>query len=192
MKVLKFTAFLMAWLCFSPVQVFSQKIASGSYYQEVSQKIDLPLNAGLDVVKLFKHGNTIKAITSHGIFYNQKDKWTGQPYVSGIINATADNSQTVWMNNDKTIWSEKGERIPNPPRTHGRQSITSTHWIDNNTLLAGTTHGLYSWNGTWEKVTTFSDIKINAITQDNEGIIWIAADEGLWQKNQAYGWTWIK
>ena len=48
MKVFKFTAFLMVCLQFSPVQVFSQKIASGPYFQEVSQEIELPLNAGLD------------------------------------------------------------------------------------------------------------------------------------------------
>jgi len=185
MKIVKFTTYLIVWLCLDPIQVFSQKMASGNYYQEVSRKIGLPINAGLNVIKLFSQGDTIKVVTAHGIFYNTKGKWSGQPFVSGIINATTDNSQTVWMNNDKTIWSEKGVRIPNPPRTDGRQSITSTHWMDDNTLLAGTTHGLYTWNGTWEKVTSFPNIKINAITQDNDGTQWIASDEGLWQKKSA-------
>lgn len=182
MKILKFIIFQLFIQCFGTYTTYSQKLHSGEYYQEVSKSITLPPQAGLDVVKLFKIQDTIKAITSHGIFYYQSEKWTGKPFVSGIINASTDQSQTVWMNNDKTIWSEKGERIPNPPRTHGSQAITATLWTDNNSLLAGTTNGLYIWNGSWEKDLSFPEIKINAITQDSDGTVWIASDEGLWQK----------
>jgi hypothetical protein len=185
MKILKLIFLQLVIQYLATSITYSQKLHSGEYYQEVSQTIALPPQAGLDVVKLFKNQDHIKAITSHGIFYYQNGKWTGRPFVSGIINASTDKSQTVWMNNDKTIWSEKGERIPNPPRTHARQSITATLWVNNNSLLTGTTHGLYLWNGSWEKDLSFPEIKINAITQDSEGTVWIASDEGLWQKKTA-------
>jgi hypothetical protein len=182
MKNLYLTAFLIFWLCYYPLQVFSQNAAPAVYYQEVSQSIALPKNAGLNVIKLFSHHDTIKAVTSHGIFYNVEGKWSGQPFVSGIINATSDDSQMVWMNNDKSIWAENGESIPNPPRSNGRQSITCMQWVDDNTLLLGSTHGLYSWDGTWEKIAAFPEVKVNAITKDKDGTLWVAADEGLWQK----------
>ncbi|GAB3010011.1 hypothetical protein GCM10027284_30630 [Cyclobacterium sediminis] len=182
MKIIKLILLQLFILCLSAFNTYSQKLHSGEFYQEYSQTISLPPQAGLDVIKLFKNQDRIKAITSHGIFYYQNEKWTGRPYVSGIINASIDKGQTVWMNNDKTIWSEKGERIPNPPRTHARQAITATLWLDKNSLLTATTHGLYLWNGSWEKDLSFPEIKINAITQDSEGTVWIASDEGLWQE----------
>ncbi|WP_291366422.1 transcriptional regulator [Cyclobacterium sp.] len=154
--------------------------------QGISRKITLPERAGKNVLQLFARGDSVLMLTSHGLFTYYQGSWSGKPYISGLQFGAMDPSHQVWLSNGRSIWSEGGKKIPNPP-LHSGESITCLAWADTQTLLAGSSRGLFVWNGEWNLPPALTEISINSLAIDSDGSWWVAGNKGLWRhKNEIW------
>lgn len=163
---------------FLPFSSFGQRDAY--FYQETSENISLPERAGKNVLQLFAKGDSLLALTPNGLFTHFQGDWYGQPYISGIQFGVMDPDHRVWISNGRSIWSEKGERISNPPLTRG-EHLTCIAWADPQVLLAGSNKGLHVWDGAWNSSGLPQGVSVNALTIDSEGSWWVAGNTGIWR-----------
>jgi hypothetical protein len=154
-------------------------INSGSYLQEIKSEVPLPEMAGREVLKLYNTSGGIEVITSNGIFMIKDGKWSGKPFGSGWLTAAHDLSGKTWLASATVIQKDGDTRKIELPASAIKDTIKCIFWEDENTLLAGTSTGLMSYNGSWSSVPFTAGKRINSIIKDDHGDLWVATSDGL-------------
>jgi hypothetical protein len=155
------------------------RASSGTYLQEIKTEIALPETAGKEVLKLYKAQDCIEIITARGSFKIKDGKWSGKPFGSGWITAVHDISGKTWLASDRVIQREGDPSAIAMPSFAKKDTVTCILWENEKILLAGTTNGLLSYDGTWSEISFTSGKRINSIIKDNHGDIWVATGDGL-------------
>jgi hypothetical protein len=154
-------------------------IKSGSYLQDEMTLIKLPDGEGENVIGLFRRENVITAVTSNGIFRSVNSKWEGKPAGTGWVAAIQDPDGKIWVATvNSIICTEEGKESMLPGDAKN-DTILVLFPGKEKTILVGTTSGLLSWNGTWETVPETKGKRVNDITADAKGDIWLATNDGL-------------
>ena len=96
--------FLMIAVVFANAQVLE-----GSYLQEIKTEIQLPENAGNNVIKLFSANQNVIAVTSNGVFRYRNGNWSGQSNGSHWRTAAPDKQGKIWLASTNTIQQEAGK-----------------------------------------------------------------------------------
>jgi hypothetical protein len=161
--------------------------AGYSFKQPISKTIALPARAGTQVMRLFSQGDSIRVVTSHGLFTYHQGSWSGEPFISGLQVATMDAANRIWLSNGRSIWAEDGNRIPNPALLPG-ESIRCLAWVSPQTLLVGTNRGLHTWQDAWNRIPFPEEMVVNSLAVDSEGNGWMASNQGLWRWQDGH-WT---
>ncbi|SEJ33976.1 hypothetical protein SAMN05192553_103337 [Cyclobacterium xiamenense] len=180
------TSWIIALFCLALSFPSAGQVMS-SISQQIRKTIALPPNAGMEVLRLFAKGDSIRVVTSHGLFTYYQDSWSGAPFITGLQVATMDASRQIWLSNGRSLWAEDGKRIPNPALLPG-ESIRSLAWATSQTLLVGTNRGLHVWQDAWTRVPFPEEMAVNSLAVDAEGNWWLAADRGLWRRQKGR-WT---
>ena len=139
---------------------------SGSFFQDVRTEIQLPVEAGKNVIKLFSSNQSVTAVTSNGVFRFKNDIWSGKSTGSNWQTATVDGQGKIWLASSGIIQQENSDKRFTLPEAAKNDTILCLFWEDEKTLHVGSSKGLLTWNGNW---TIHSEIKarVNAIEKDS-------------------------
>jgi hypothetical protein len=177
-KAILFIAFFITVSLISEAQVIPA-IQSGNYFQEIKSEISLPAEAGKNVIKLFKVQNNLIVVTSNGVFKNIEGKWSGKALGSGWQTATIDSKGKIWLASATFIQKEDDAKQINLPDFAQKDTIICLMWENDKTLQVGTTKGLLTYNGEWKVVAFAKGKRVNSITKDLKGDLWLATTDGL-------------
>nr|MBI1230260.1 transcriptional regulator [Cytophagales bacterium] len=162
-------------------------ISPSTFQQTIKRDIQLPIEAEKNIIDLVASSDTIDIITSNGIFRYHNEKWSTKLLITGITCSVLDLNNQIWIASSEGIQTIEGTTIPNPFLSEG-DAVRSMLWEDVNTLHVGTSEGLYTWTGSWEKAAFANSMVVNDIARDASGNLWIATFSGLWIKE---GTLWI-
>lgn len=164
------------------VNLYAQ-VFQGSFLQDIKTEIQLPPEAGKNVIKLFSANQNMIAVTSNGVFHYQNGNWSGQLNGSNWQTATFDQQGKIWLAAQNFIQDEKGTQKITLPESAKTDTILSLIWEDEKTLHVGTGKGLLTWNGNWS-VHPEIKARVNAIEKDASGNLWVATSNGLWRRSE--------
>jgi hypothetical protein len=150
-----------------------------SYFQEVKTDIQLPAEAGKNVVKLFRLKNNLIAVTSNGVYKNSNGKWTGKASGSDYRIAALDAKNEVWLVSVNSIQKEGDASKIELPDYAQKDTILCLLWENEKTLQVGTTKGLLTYDGVWSSVPFANGKRVNSIAKDSKNDLWLATTDGL-------------
>ena len=179
--------FLLVLLLLIIASVSLKAQVSGSFLQDVRTEIQLPVEAGKNVIKLFSSNQSVTAVTSNGVFRFKNDIWSGKSTGSNWRTATVDGLGNIWLASSGIIQRENSDKKFTLSESAKNDTIFCLFWEDEKTLHVRTSNGLLTWNGKW---TIHSEIKtkVNAIEKDASGNLWVATTSGLWRRS---GGVWV-
>ncbi|MCC7523551.1 MAG: hypothetical protein IT250_01945 [Chitinophagaceae bacterium] len=151
------------------------------FSQTLHTEIALPQAAGQHVLRLFSTSQGTAIVTSKGVFYYNKERWTGNASGGNWILATKDPDNCIWLASATVIQNERGITVPFPEM---KDTLLCMFWENRHTLHVGTSGGLYTWTGTWRKQPELNGIRINDIITDANNKLWAATLDGLWCRAQ--------
>jgi hypothetical protein len=156
-----------------------QGIKYNSYLQEIKTDIKLPEIAENKVLKLFSLRNCIITVTTNGVFKYLNGNWSGKPFGSGWRTGALDINEEIWLASVRSIQKEGDNKIIELPEYAQKDTILCLMWENDKSLHIGTTNGILTYDGTWEKISCTKGKRINSITKDIKGDIWLATTDGL-------------
>ncbi|NQU54754.1 MAG: transcriptional regulator [Bacteroidetes bacterium] len=157
--------------------------ASEKYFQEIKTDIQLPEEAGKNVISLFQTRNNIVAVTTYGVYRFSNEKWSGKTCGTGFQTATLDSKENVWLVNRNSIQNEEGSVKLTLPSTAKNDTILCLFWEDE-TLHVGTSNGMLSYNGKWQAIPISQGKRVNSIALDKSGQLWLASNKGLLKRTE--------
>jgi hypothetical protein len=150
------------------------------YFQDIKKEIKIPVEEVPNVLKLYKTGNTIVAVTSNGVFRYQQEGWSGSNSDMEISLSIIDSKGNIWLAKGNTISDEsRNFQIGLPPYAQ-YDTIKCLLWENGDKLLVGTNQRLLSYDDAWREVTPLSGRNIISITEDAQSHLWVATDDGLY------------
>lgn len=159
--------------------VWAQEIEN-HYFQDIKKDINIPVEEFPNVLKLYKTGNTIVAVTSKGVFRYQQEGWSGSNSDMEISLSIIDSKGNIWLAKGNTIFDEsRNFQIGLPPFAQ-YDTIKCLLWENGDKLLVGTNQRLLSYDDAWREVTPLSGRNIISITADAHDQLWVATDDGLY------------
>ena len=174
--------YILLFLMIAGVISVQSQGKSGSYLQDVKTEIQLPDNAGKNIIKLFSANQSVIAVTSNGVFRYRNGNWSGQANGSNWQTAVLDKQGKVWLAAVNFIQKENsGEKLVLPGLSKN-DSILCLFWEDEKTLHVGTTGGLLSWNGKWN-IQSEIKARVNSVITDAQKQLWVATNDGLWRRS---------
>ncbi|MBV5315996.1 MAG: hypothetical protein JZU47_22040 [Prolixibacteraceae bacterium] len=177
-RAILFITFFLTGSLISKAQLIPT-IQSGPYFQEIKTEISLPTQAGKNVIKLFKTQNTLIAVTSNGVFKYNEGKWSGKAFGSDWQTATFDSKGEIWLASAQFIQKNGDAKQINLPDFAQKDTIICLMWENDKTLQVGTTIGLLTYDGEWKVVSFAKGKRVNSLTKDQKGELWIATADGL-------------
>ncbi len=166
----------------SAISSFAQvvpAVQSGKYFQEIKTEIRLPEKASSNVIKLFKIGNSVVTVTNNGVYKYTNGRWSGEPFGSHWRTATLDSNGQIWLAAADIIQRETYSIAIKLPNFAQEDTILCLFCESENKLLAGTTNGLLTFDGSWSTVPFAKGKRVNAIAKDFNGDLWLATTNGL-------------
>lgn len=163
-------------------------ISFSKYLQEIKSEIQLPENAGNEVLKLYMIPGGKAVVTASGVFRLRDGKWTGKPDGSGWKTAAIDYDGNIWLASVSSIKKEGDAFIIEMPAFAGQDSIRCIYWENKKNLLIGTSNGVLSYDGTWTHLPFTKNKRVNAILKDRHDDLWIATTDGLLRR---IGGKWV-
>lgn len=158
------------------------QISSELYLQTIKTEIQLPTEAGKNVIKLFPDNEGVKAVTANGIFRFKNGVWSGQKNSSGWRVASTDKQGKIWTASVKTIQKEGSTEKISLPESANYDTILCLFWENEKILHVGTNNGLLTWTGKWNLQPEIKT-RVNAVTTDAQKQLWIATNDGLWRRS---------
>jgi hypothetical protein len=175
--------FFFVFLLGIPKFAYTQSL----YQQDIKTDIRLPEGIDSQVLKLFKNQKTIVAVTPNRVLEYAPPQWIERKKGAHWITATVDAQGNLWLASPKHVASEKGKKTILPLPLLAQDSITCLYWENQTSLLAGTTNGLFRWEGSWKEVPLLKASRITDIVKDAQEQLYIATNKGLWRmKNQMW------
>lgn len=161
-------------------QATDQTPSTSSFLQTLKTDIILPGEKQPEVLKLLNWEGSILAITENAIYRYHNASWQMESVKGEIKTAVQDPSGRVWYITDEQIrtWQDNIQ-LELPARGLLSQCAL---WYDENTFYWGTSNGLYHWKNGWTSLPELKGISVNDLVRDAEGVLWVASDNGLWQK----------
>ena len=102
--------FLLVLLLLIIASVSLKAQVSGSFLQDVRTEIQLPVEAGKNVIKLFSSNQSVTAVTSNGVFRFKNDIWSGKSTGSNWRTATVDGLGNIWLASSGIIQRENSDK----------------------------------------------------------------------------------
>jgi hypothetical protein len=151
----------------------------GSFYQEVKSFVQLPGEADPNIIRLFRSKESVIAVASNGVFRYHHGSWSGRPFGSGWRTAALDAAGRVWLASGQLLRQEETNLQIELPGYARKDTILCLMWENEKLLLVGTTGGLLAYDGSWSSVPFTRGKRINGMTSDPKGDLWLATTDGL-------------
>lgn len=161
-----------------PAQIIPT-VKCSTYLQEIKTDIKLPALAGVPVLKLFSRGKDIIAVTSTGVFTYRNGEWTGKVSGTTLLAGTQDQQGAIWSASKRSIENESATKTILLPDIAANDTILCMLWENGSTLLVGTSQGLLTFDKSWSIVPFVKGKKVNSMTIDSKGDLWLATNNGL-------------
>jgi hypothetical protein len=174
---------LLAILVCSLFARLSGQTEEKKYLQDIKTDIQLPDEAGKNVIKLFFSSQNVIAVTSKGVFRYKNGIWSGKSNGLNCLSSTVDKQGNVWLAAANFIQDEAGKQKIELPVTAHNDTILCLFWENDKTLHVGTTKGFLSWSGKWN-IHPGINGRVNDIKTDAENDLWVATTNGLWQRSK--------
>lgn len=149
------------------------------YLQEIKTEVQLPAQAGKNVVKLFRNANSLVAVTSNGVFRLRDGTWEGKPSGTDWRTATIGIKGEIWLASVHSIQKEGDTKIIELPDFARHDTILCLRSEDSKSIQVGTTNGLLTYDGTWNSIPFTSGKRVNAVVKDPRNDLWVATTDGL-------------
>lgn len=176
---MKLNFYTILFLIIVAVSDLNAQVSVNSFLQEVKTDIQLPPEAGKNVVKLLSLNNNPIAVTSNGVYKNRDGKWTGKAAGSDWRTAALDAKNEIWLASVNAIQIESGATKIELPDFARKDTILCLLWENEKTLQVGTTKGLLTYDGTWTAVPFANGKHVNTIAKDSRNDLWLATTDGL-------------
>ncbi len=155
---------------------------TGTYLQEIKKEILIPGENEPEIIRLFKSGNNIDAVSKDKIFrYNGKN-WSTENLDFQCNTATSDLKGNIWLAGQGFVYNQTEKKKIELPSKAKNDTILCLFWENEKTVLAGTTSGLWIWNGNWTKVSETEEISVNQIAKGEGNDLWLATSNGIFQR----------
>jgi hypothetical protein len=161
-----------------PAQIIPT-VKCSTYLQEIKTDIKLPALAGVPVLKLFSRGKDIIAVTSTGVFTYRNGEWIGKVSSTTLLAGTQDQQGAIWSASKRSIENESATKTILLPDIAANDTILCMLWENGSTLLVGTSQGLLTFDKSWSIVPFVKGKKVNSMTIDSKGDLWLATNNGL-------------
>ncbi len=174
---------IFAVIVFGIIPVNAQKF-SGTYLQEIKTAIQIPPEAGKNVINLFSTNQGVIAVTSNGVYRYDNGSWSGRPNGDGWLTSTTDGKGKVWLASANTIQQENSNEKLALPESAKNDTIMCLFWEDEKTLFIGTNSGLRYFDGILKEIEFARGKRIYSVVKDNKNDLWVATNDGLlYRKN---------
>jgi hypothetical protein len=165
------------------VSNLNAKVLATSFFQDIKTEMQLPPEAGKNVIKLFSSNQNVIAVTSNGVFRYKNGIWIGKSNGSNWISAAVDKQEKIWLSAANFIQDEAGKQKIALPESAGKDTILCLFWENNKTLHVGTTKGFLTWKGKWN-IHPGINGRVNDIETDAQNNLWVATTDGLWRRSE--------
>lgn len=155
---------------------------SANYFQTIRTEVQLPADAGTSVIKMFKIGDIPVVVTSRGLFRCVNNRWECLLRGLGWSEANVDSKGQIWLATVKTIQREGDSRIIRLPEVASNDTILCFSWENDTLLQVGTNHGAYTFSGSWRSIPVVKGKRVNSISLDDSGDLWLATSGGLFRR----------
>ena len=160
----------------------STSVSAASFLQDIKTEVTLPGQGPANILKLFKAGDRILAISPQHIFQYENGKWSSQAGDQPILSALLDGEEHLWLLTAEALYHAATARSIKLPEPLNGDKVLSQMW-HKKSLYIGTSDGLYVFrDGNWTVVPETRGKSVNAIAMDAKGILWLATDQGLLKK----------
>lgn len=157
---------------------------TGAYLQEIKKEIVIPGEKEPDIIRLFKSENTIVAVSKEKIFRHNGKNWNTEKLDFQCNTANIDSKGNIWLAGQDFVFSLTEKKKMVLPAEAKNDTLLCLFLENEKTLVAGTTKGLWSWNGSWVKITETDGIRINQIANGEGNDLWLATSNGIFQRNE--------
>lgn len=158
------------------------KSTGKTFLQERMVPVRLPAEENSKIVKLLRLGETIAAVSSDKVFYLEKGHWRVEHIPGGWRSACKDLTGQLWLGGIGTICPAAEKRILQLPAEAGKDTVHTMLWTDTNTLLVGTSAGVWKYQGAWQKLPDFKSFGIYQLIRGSGQELWAATNGGLFRK----------
>lgn len=181
------TAFVAAMIlihAFSSLTAQNSSSKTGTYQQEIKKEIAIPGENQPEIIRLLKSGNNIVAVSKNKIFRFNGKNWSPEKLDFQFSAATTDTKGNLWLAGQGFVFNLAEKKKIALPIEAANDTLLCLLWENENILQAGTTSGLWTWNGNWEKANETVDIRVNQITKGKDDELWLATSDGIFQRSE--------
>ncbi len=181
----RLSATLMAMLIltvFNPIIAQNNHAKSGTYLQEIKKEIVIPGENEPEIIRLLPSGNTIVAVAKNKIFRFDGEKWSTENLSFQCYTAATNAKGNIWLAGNGFVFNLAEKKKIELPEQAKTDTILCLFFEDEKNLLAGTTNGLWIWNGNWQKVAETGNIRVNQVAKGKGDELWLATSDGLFQR----------
>lgn len=185
-KILNQLAVLVAvTLLFPAIKSLSAQNSTSKtavYLQEIKKDIVIPGENEPEIIRLLQTENTIVAISKNKVFRFDGKKWSTENLSFQCSTATTDVKGNIWLAGQGFVFNLNEKKKFELPAEAKTDAILCLFFESENTLLAGTTKGLWISNGNWQKIPATAGIRINQVAKGKDNELWLATSDGLFQR----------
>lgn len=172
---------------FSVISTFNNLTAQKSpsksaYLQEIKKEVVIPGENEPEIIRLLPSGNTIVAVAKNKIFRFDGEKWSTVNLSFQCKTATTDAKGNIWLAGEGFVFNLAEKKKIELPAQTKTDTILCLFFENEKNLLAGTTNGLWIWNGQWQKVAETGNIRVNQVAKGKGEELWLATSDGLFQR----------
>ncbi|MCK9638655.1 MAG: hypothetical protein M0R39_02010 [Prolixibacteraceae bacterium] len=153
-----------------------------TYLQESMVRVQLPGQGKMNIVKLVKMGGAIVAVSTDQVFFLEKGKWRMEPIPGRWQTANLDVDGKLWLGGIGKMCRVGDRKELLMPVEATKDTILSMLWIDEKSLLVGTSKGAWQWSGIWQKMNDFESFSVRQLIRGKGEELWAATNGGLFRK----------
>ena len=153
-----------------------------TYLQEIKKDIVIPGENEPGIIRLLQSANTFVAISKDKLFRFDGDKWNTEKLDFACNTATTDAKGNIWLAGQGFVFNLAEKKKTELPAEAKNDTLLCLFFENEKTLLAGTSNGLWIWNGNWQKTSETTGIRINQVAKGKENEMWMATSDGLFQR----------
>ena len=182
-KILNQLAALLAIICISfNLTAQNSNSNSAAYLQEIKKDIVIPGENEPEIIRLLQSGKTFVAVSKEKVFRFDGKKWNTEKLDFACNTATTDAKGNIWLAGQGFVFNLAEKKRNELPAEAKNDTLLCLFFENENTLLAGTSNGLWIWNGNWQKTSETAGIRINQVAKGKDNEMWLATSDGLFQR----------